>query len=306
MNAPFRIATDAPGLDIGLLGYRERAVLRILDRAEAATPRQLAILVYGHRRIAQRRLLRLWRAGLLERTIVPHAQRGGAELAYRLSDRARRRLGDAATRTRGSNRLGHTLDVVETICSLITANGDPRLASPVRLWLDEPNAAAVLGTPPFPDGVVVLEADGRSGVICLEIDEATQRRAVIEAKLGGYGGLFAAHPSWSLLFVVPSRNRARWLRAVASHVDEIVASRAWVTTLPTLRAHQLDARVWALAIDATATVHGLARRDDVRPGGAAVGSEAWLRLLGEGGIEDVDGALRLARQTRDECLPDRG
>ena len=87
MSTPFRIATDASGLDIGLLHYRDRAVLRILDRAEAATPRQLAILVYGHRRIAQRRLLRLWQAGLLERAIVSHAQRGGAELAYRLSDR---------------------------------------------------------------------------------------------------------------------------------------------------------------------------------------------------------------------------
>jgi len=85
------------------------------DRAEAATPRQLATLVYGHRRIAQRRLLHLWQAGLLERAIVPHAQRGGAELAYRLSDRARRRLGDVATRSRGSNRLSHTLDIIETI-----------------------------------------------------------------------------------------------------------------------------------------------------------------------------------------------
>src|SRR6266540_1624521 len=75
MNTPFRIATEASGFDIGLLHYRDRAVLRILDRAEAATPRQLAILVYGHRRIAQRRLLHLWQAGLLERAIVPHGQR---------------------------------------------------------------------------------------------------------------------------------------------------------------------------------------------------------------------------------------
>ena len=291
MNTPFRIATDAPGLDIGLLGYRDRAVLRILDRAEAATPRQLAMLVYGHRRIAQRRLLRLWQAGLLERAIVPHAQRGGAELAYRLSDRARRRLGDTATRTRGSNRLGHTLDVVDTLCSLVTGNGDPRLASPVRLWLDEPNAAAVLGTPPYPDGVVVLEVGARSGVILLEIDEATQRRAVIEAKLGGYGRLFEVHPSWCLLFVVPSANRARWLRTVATEVDEAVASRAWVAPLSTLRAHHLDAEVRALAGGRTVTLRGLAHSSDGRRGAAPVGSEAWLRLLGEGGIEDLDGVL---------------
>jgi hypothetical protein len=73
------------------------------------------------------------------------------------------------TRSRGSNRLGHALDIVETICALAPANGDPRHNSPVQLWLDEPNAAAVLGTPPYPDSVVALEAEGGSGVICLEI-----------------------------------------------------------------------------------------------------------------------------------------
>jgi hypothetical protein len=56
------------------------------------------------------------------------------------------------------------------------------------------------------DGVVILECDGRSDVIRLEIDEATQRRAVIEAKLNGYQRLFEARPTWQQLFVVPSPN----------------------------------------------------------------------------------------------------
>ncbi len=292
MSSPFRVATDVPLLDIGSLHYRDRAVLRILDRAEAATPRQLTILVYGHLRIAQRRLLRLWQAGLLERAIVPQAQRGGAELAYRLSDRARRRLGDTATRSRGSNRLGHTLDVVEAVCALVTADGDPRRDSPVRLWLDEPSAAAVLGTPPYPDGVVAIEAGGRSGVICLEIDEATQRRAVIEAKVNGYRRLFDANPSWSLLFVVPSRNRARWLRMVANRVDEAVAARAWVTSLVALRTSHLDAPALPVTGDAPArALRAMLKESTDRRTAAHVGSEAWLRLLGEGGIEELEGAL---------------
>jgi hypothetical protein len=37
----------------------------------------------------------------------------------------------------------------------------------------------------------------------LEIDEATQRRAVIEAKLNGYRRLFDSHPTWWLVFVGP-------------------------------------------------------------------------------------------------------
>jgi hypothetical protein len=291
MNTAFRIATDASGIDIGRLHYRDRAVLRILDRAEAATPRQLAVLVYGHRRIAQRRLLRLWQAGLLERAIVPLAQRGGAELAYRLSDRARRRLGDVATRSRGSNRLGHTLDIVETICALASANGDPRRNSPVQLWLDEPNAATVLGTPPYPDSVVALKYEERSGIVCLEIDEATQRRAVIEAKLNGYRRLFDAHPTWWLLFVVPSRNRARWLRTVAGGADETVAARAWVTSLVALQTRHLDAPAKSITDGSVATMRALVTSPPARGAGAPVGSDSWLRLLGEGGIEDLEDLL---------------
>jgi Replication-relaxation len=122
MASVFRTATPADKRDIRLLHYRHRAVLRILDRAEAATPRQLAILVYSNLRVAQQRLASLYESGLLERTTLPPPRRGGAELAYRLSPRARYRLGDHSPRARGSNRLGHTLDIVETVCALVTAN----------------------------------------------------------------------------------------------------------------------------------------------------------------------------------------
>ena len=199
MASVFRTAIQLETRDIRLLRYRDRAALRILDRAEAATPRQLAILVYGNLRTAQERLASLYEGGLLERTTVAPPKRGGAELAYRLSRRARYRLGDHSPRARGSNRLGHTLDIVETVCALVTANGDPRHRSPILAWLAEPTAATALGTPPYPDSVVVLEDAEHMGVLCLEIDEATQRRAVIEAKLNGYRRLFDAHPTWWLL-----------------------------------------------------------------------------------------------------------
>lgn len=292
MNLPFRTASVSGALDLRLVRPRDRAALRILDRAEAATPRQLAILAYGHRRIAQRRLAALWRAGLLERTVLPPAPRGGAEIAYRLSREARRRLGDRSTRARGSNRLGHTLDIVETICALVMATDDPRNTSPVALWLTEATARSHLGGPPFPDSVVVLEVEGRRGVVCLEIDEATQRRAPIEAKLGGYRRLLGSEPAWQVLFVVPSATRARWLRVVASSVPEDVASRTWVTTMAALRSQRLEAGT--LALDATGrrgTVTGLLRRTAGVPAGPAVATRAWLRLLGEGGVEDVDAML---------------
>jgi protein involved in plasmid replication-relaxation len=292
MSCLFRTATDRDALDIRLLHYRDRAVLRILDRAEAATPRQLAILVYGHRRVAQRQLARLWHAGLLERAIVPRAQRGGAELAYRLSPRARRKLGDRSTRARGSNRLGHTLDILETVCALVTANDIVARLSPVSAWLPESVAQAMLGTPPFPDSAVVLYDGGHSGVVCLEIDEGTQRRAVIEAKLRGYRRLFEANPTWQLLFVVPSATRARWLCTVARGAEDSVATRAWVTSLTALRSRQLDALVLPLDVNnEERIVRGLLTEPRERATTAPVGSECWVKILGEGGVEDLESLL---------------
>jgi hypothetical protein len=293
MASVFRTATPADKRDIRLLNYRDRAVLRILDRAEAATPRQLAILVYGNLRTAQERLAALYENGLLERTTLPPPKRGGAELAYRLSRPARYRLGDHSPRARGSNRLGHTLDIVETVCALVTANGDPRHSSPVLAWLAEPTAARALGTPPFPDSVVVLRDGVRSGVLCLEIDEATQRRAVIEAKLNGYRRVFEAHPTWWLLFVVPSRTRVRWLRTVAGGVDQPVVVRAWVASLVALRTRHLECPALPVTGDEQSTpLRALMDGSRDRPAGAPVASEGWLRLLGEGGIEDLVELLR--------------
>jgi hypothetical protein len=171
------------------------------------------------------------------------------------------------------------------------ATGDPRSSSPVLAWLAEPTAATALGTPPYPDSVVVLEADGRSAVFCLEIDEETQRRAVIEAKLNAYRGLFDAHPTWFLLFVVPSRNRTRWLRTVARRVDEEVSARGWVSSLVALESAHLNAPAVGLASGNSIQLRALLSTAHAPRAAAPVASEAWLRLLGEGGIEDLDAVL---------------
>jgi hypothetical protein len=289
MSLVFRTATDTDALDIRLLRWRDRAVLRILDRAEAATPRQLAILVYRHQRIAQRRLATLWRAGLLERTPLPPRSRGGSELAYRLSRRAQRQLGDYSRRTRGSNRLGHTLEIVETVCALVTARGDPRVASPVQAWLTDATARSYLGGPPYPDSVVVLADGDRSAVLCLEIDRATQRLAAIMAKLARYRRLLEAYSDWQVMFVVPTAGRARWLRKVAPATDEGVAVHSWVTSLAALRSGHLAAPVLGLgAVGRRATIEDLYVLAASRRSRTPIGSDAWLRLLGEGGVEELD------------------
>ena len=133
----------------GCSRYVDRAVLRILDRAESALASPT-----GYPRLRQpvappkSAWPHCWYAGLLERATVPPPHRGARpELAYRLSRRVRLRLGDHARRVRGTNKLGHTLDIVDTVCALITAHGDPRYGSPVALWLTEATAATYLGSP---------------------------------------------------------------------------------------------------------------------------------------------------------------
>jgi len=292
MATVFRTATDADALDLRLLRYLDRAVLRILDRAEGATPRQLAILAYGNLRTAQERLVLLWRAGMLERATVPPPHRGGAELVYRLSRKAQRRLGDYSRRTRGSNRVGHTLDTVETICALVTAHGDPRHSSPVQAWLTEATARTYLGGAPYPDSVIALAEGDRFAVLCLEIDRATQRLAAITAKLAGYRRLVETYPDWQLLFVVPTPTRALWLRKMADTADEEVAARAWVTSLAALRSRHLRAGILGLgATSRRATIDDLLMPSVLRLSSTPVASEAWLRLLGEGGVEDLDGVI---------------
>ena len=54
-------------LDLDALPIRDRAALRLLTRADAATASQLARLIYRRERTAQERLLQLMRARALER-----------------------------------------------------------------------------------------------------------------------------------------------------------------------------------------------------------------------------------------------
>ena len=126
-------------VDPGLLTYRDRAALRILYRADVATTAQLTTLVYHRRQTAQERLARLYRAGYLERAVLPPATRGGAPFAFRISPRGRRRLHyDPLTRGRAGTQLRHSLNGVETVCALLAAQqGEPGTRPSMTAWLTE-------------------------------------------------------------------------------------------------------------------------------------------------------------------------
>lgn len=285
MTHGFRAGVAALQLDPGQLPIRDRAVLRILNRARLANAEQLGILVYRNRHYAQIRLRRLWDLGYLERSgLPPPTGTGGSPYVYRLAPAAIARLGYAPRRWRGPGYVAHTLHAVEAVCALVRSS-DPDTQPAVLRWLPESIVVDVLPTGPAADAVVIIAAIDGPATVCLEIDEANQHLAPIHDKLRAYRAALARRQGWHVLFVVPTAGRAAWLRR-AAHTARLDACSAWVTTLSEIGSRGPDARVAAVLGSATA-------RTSVRELGAgpsplagpAVGSRLWLELLGSGGSE---------------------
>ena len=281
-------------VDPGLLPYRDRAALRILYRADAATTSQLTTLVYTRRQTAQERLSALYRAGYLERAILPPSTRGGAPYAFRVSPRGRRRLHyDQLTRARAGTQLRHSLNGVETVGALVQATGDGREPL-VQAWLTESMAQDLLPRT-YPDAVVVLQGASGSAVLCLEIDESTERGPVILDKLARYETALRSKVGWHVLFVAGSAERVASLSRTGRYKGGYagLAGKAWALVLPELRTRGLEAPVVALNPDVARTTLGSLLVDPTpRRCPTPVGTDAWLRVMGYFGLEDLDEALR--------------
>jgi Replication-relaxation len=275
-------------LDIGLISLRDRGCLRLLYRAGVATAQQLATLVYPSRRTALRRLRRLWQLGLLERApLAP--ERGGIPVVYRITRRGSKRLGYTDTRTGGVGRVRHTLDIVESVCALVRC-----APGAVQLWLTEPMTSGLLPADVHPDSIVVLSLDGGSAVLCLEVDEATEHAPTIRARLDAYARALVDRPGWQLLWVVPTEERLAWLRRVARwEARPGLEQCSWGVVLDDLRATGVRAATspvgWSGEVVPLAAVASDGRS---RPCPTPVGSPAWIRLLGTGGAEETEEALR--------------
>jgi hypothetical protein len=291
MTYRFHSACSTLRRDPGHLPARDRAVLRILNRSQAATAAQLATAAYHDRYVAQVRLRRLWDLGYLERILLPPAHApSGAPYAYRLSSACLRRLGYQRRLWRGPGYLAHTLDAVEAVCALV-ARSDPETEPLVTLWLPESIVDDGLLTGPSPDTIVVMDADTGSGVLCLEVDEATQHVAPIRDKLRAYRRALADRPMWHLVFVVPTAARQTWLRRIARDED-VGSASAWVIHMDDLRRGGVDARLLPIVGSTTSTLREILADPRPRRSETPVGSRAWLELLGSGGGEEADALLR--------------
>lgn len=290
MSTLFRSSSERAHLrrfDLGLLDVRDRACLRLLNRVEVATPSQLAALIYPSRRTSFRHLQRLWHLGLVERApILPI--HGGIPIAYRLSRRGMNRLGYTAQRLGGIGRLRHQLDVVASVCALVRA--DPEL---VQAWLPESITADASLERAHPDSVVALQGAEGSAALCLEIDEGTEHATQIRAKLAAYSRVLPDRAGWHVLFVVPTVDRLAWLRRVGRSEAALLARGLLAVVLADLEALGLSAPVAPLSGRGTsAPLRSLLNDPRPRRCPTPVGSEVWVSLLGSGGGEDLDEALR--------------
>ncbi|TMD27871.1 MAG: hypothetical protein E6I94_09150 [Chloroflexi bacterium] len=282
-------------VDPALLPYRDRACLRILYRADVATTAQLVTLVYHRRQTAQERLAAMHAIGLLDRAVLAPISRGGAPLAFRVSAKARRRLGyDPLTRSRAGTQLRHSLNVVETVCALIRADRGDFSGPLVHAWLTEPMATDLLPHT-YPDSVVALQAPAGSGVLCLEIDEGTEHGPDIRDKLARYAHGFQSRTGWHVVFVAGSRERVDFLARVAKRNDGYpgLRGRGWALVLGELRAHGLSAIAVPLHVGGQRmSVATLLTDPRPRVCPTPVATDDWLRILGYGGGEEIDEALR--------------
>jgi hypothetical protein len=287
VSAAYRKIDPASALpvDLDLLPIRDRAFLRLLNRAGAATAVQLAQLVYGSLRVAQKHLLQLYRSGLLERLPLADERYGQAEYAYRLGSIGHERLG---TRNAPSpaTYLRHTLDIVATVCALNRT--EDREHPPVQLWYTDTMTTSILSRWLRPDSIVVVTTDAGSAVLALEIDEGTIFQRSVRAKLALYRRPLSTRPNWHLLVVVPTQLRLEWMVRTAAPLG--LAPRAWVVTLADLAMNSLDAVLKPLAGQAPFPVRSLLTPPQ-RLLPAPVGSRAWLELLAAGGGETEGGAL---------------
>jgi hypothetical protein len=279
-----RAAVAALRLDPGHLPIRDRAVLRILNRARLANAEQLGILVYQSRRYTQIRLRRLWDLGYLERSgLPPPTGIGGSPYVYRLAPAAIARLGYAARPWRGPGYVGHTLDAVEAVCALVRRS-DPEADPAVLRWLPESIVVDVLPAGPAADAVIVIAAADGPATVCLEIDEGNQHITVIRDKVRAYyAAALGGRPGWHVVFVVPTPYRAAWIRRAA----ECGACGGSRLGNDARRAAQSRAGGapggGSRTIGRTRDARSPHRRA-IAPGRTTVvGSRPWLELLGSGG-----------------------
>ncbi len=164
---------------------------------------------------------------------------------------------------------------------------DPGL---VQLWRSESQIPELDGVKP--DQLVVIDTGDASAWILVEVDESTERPPVIRERLNAYAKLFEEHRvGWHLLWVVNSRERLGRLRQIAGPLKlAALADRCWGVAIGEVSDAGSSAQVLAVGGSLPPRpLRAIATDPKARRTEYPVGSSDWMRLLANGGIEDMSG-----------------
>jgi len=217
-RAPVRL--DNPLRVLSSLTERDRWIIELIAEHQVFTTSQLAELAFVGLDTAQRRLVRLYRLGVLDRfrwrvavgSINWHYTLGpiGSQLvaagrgvdAPRPAEMRRRTM-----RLAGSPRLDHLLGC-NGFFTALTARARQQPGTALAEWWSERRCAEHYGQIVRPDAYGAWVEDGRRAEFFLEYDMGTETLGRLVDKLAGYADLVAAGgPAYPVLFWLPTAAR---------------------------------------------------------------------------------------------------
>lgn len=281
------------------LPERDRALLLWLVHGDVVTAELAALLCYGHRRIAQRRLARLVEYRLLTGSWAANRQRPRGRYAYSLTKPVRSALERSIWPGGREPLSGGTPEVVSPVIHGLATHdvfaaflraGEPARGYGLSAWVPERPLIRLTSAGLIrPDALAVVRAGEDSVLLAVERDLGTERGGVLQEKLRlyrlAYGGGRDVAPLHVGL-VVDSARRAASVRARLRATESAAAGStvtAWVVAEPDLSAEPYGA-VWTAPGGAEARVVDLAPhwRGDPWP---------WLRpgdLADQAALEALD------------------
>ena len=228
-SAPTGVVPRDPLAVLGCLTPRDRQLLSLIGEQQVLTTSQITRLAFPSRTMAQRRLLRLYQLGVLDRfrwhQIVGSQDwhytlglLGGALLAAARATtppspaEQRRRV----TRLAASPRLMHLLGINDFFTGL-AAHARSHPGATLDLWWSERRCAEHYGQLVRPDGYGRWTEHGQDVEFFLEYDTGSEPLTRVTSKLPGYADLATAGgPNIPVLIWLPSARREANLRAALS------------------------------------------------------------------------------------------
>lgn len=248
----------APGIAAWTaLPERDRSLLLWLVHGDVVTAELASLLVYGHRRIAQRRLARLVEYGLLAGFWAANRQRPRGRYGYALT-RATRAALERMIWPKGQEKLYnnapesvspviHGLATHDLFAAFLRASDGARGVG-LAAWVSErPLIRMTWHAGLRPDALALVRVGERSILLAIERDLGTERGPILAAKVATYQGCYDQRDKRAPLhvgFVVDSARRAASVRARlrGSEKDDSITT-VWVVTEAALTADPFGA-VW--------------------------------------------------------------